>query len=366
MQSNRKRLDKCSNETLAFLRAAWEGTRNGDSVASADPRVPMGSEWSYRWRFDLKNRVSWPLGGLQEFEVTRSKNASYWLFYKKDGSELASYKEGTQVLETMSSLEQLLDGSRITSLDRHEDTLVLGLDNGKVKLVTWPACPGVAPQSCCTIDLGPGPVLAVFAGLLPRFIVSYTGHQGLVCSNRHSGVSSTLVRAPRGDLQVALEFPRLTVFSETHLWHCQDVLREPLRELHPALRPQERLLTATPCADDSTLLLETDLRLLSLREDDCQTVFYKTAVCCQVSCAPNQVAVAEQYLYGISLTIYERPSDDDHRWVSLGYTDVQAKFDIHKVLQLALLSAGDAGSDPRTLALLTDDGSVQSFSMECS
>lgn len=356
MRKGRQRRGTCGPEALRELVNAWEGRSGGGSLN----RGAIGIEMTYRWRFELQNRVLWFLGSLAEWEVARSKDALTWLFYKEDGSEFAIYTDGSEDLTVLKDLCVNLEDCRIASVDCWNGRLVLGLTNGQMKVVTW-SRDGLV-QGWFTVDLGSGPVLQVFAGLLPQFVLSYSRQEGLLCTDRNSGVTSTLLRMPRDDVQVALEFPRLAAFSESQVWHCSDVLREPLVQLEVPLRPEERLLKATPC-DDRLLLLETDRRFLSFIGDDCQTVFHKTENCCQVSCAFDQVVVAEQHLYGTSLTMYER-SSEQQRWVSLGYSDIRAKYNIHKVLRLALLSSNHR--DRRTLAVLADDGSVQSFSIECS
>lgn len=356
-QRDLQRYDRCPAGTLAVLKAVWEGRRGVGFV----PRVTVGAEWTFRWRFELQIRVLWPLGSLIEWEAVRSKDSSHWLFYKENGSQFVFYEEGSEELTVLRDLEQYLEGSRIASVDCWDEKLVLGLDSGQLKVVTWKACDGIV-QHVNTIFLGPGPIQKVFTGLLPRFVVSYSAHHGLLCSDTHSGVTFTLLRVPRGDLQVALEFPRLTAFNESQVWHSDDVLREPLQQLEVPLRPEEHLLLATPC-DDKLLVLETDRRLLSLSGQHCQTIFHKTEAYCQVSCAYDQVVVAEQHLYGTTLTVYEY-SPDQQRWISLGYSDIRAKYNITKVLRLALLSPRN--NNRRSLVVLADDGSIQSFNIECS
>lgn len=351
----------CSEGFKARLGELWEHrVRIG-----GETRV-MDEDMVYAWRFDLQRRVESRLINLAELESARSKDASSWVFYKADGSEMAVYRHSEEQLEVLTGVQEVLQGARITSVDVQGGTLVLGLDNGQIKAVTCDSHGRLL--ECETVVVGGGDVLDVFGGLWPEFIVSFGSEQGLLCTEMASGETTKLLDVPTARLErVALDFPRLSVCNASQLWACDNVLQSDLCELEAPLRPGETIVNAEPCAG-RTLLLETSQRYVSVTASEARsassassTILHKTECGLRTATSGHQLFVSEQHLYATSLAVYA-PLGASHRWLSLGYSDIRAKYSVSKVLRLTLLAAGDPATS--LLALLADDGSIHSFSVE--
>ncbi|QLL33617.1 hypothetical protein HG536_0E05280 [Torulaspora globosa] len=332
---------------------------------------PVDDDMVYAWRFDLQTRAENRVVNLAELESTRSKDASSWIFYRPDGSETAVYRHRGREddpLTVVHGVQELLQGSTIQSVDVRGGTLLLGLDSGQIKVVTCNNDGRIV--QCESLVLRSGRILDVFAGLLPEFVIAFAADEGLLCTELRSGRTSKLLDVPPARLQrVSLDFPRLSAFGATRIWSCDDVLSCPLVPVDAPLWPGEQLLNVDPCARHM-LLLETDQRYLSLdtAPAGCAcTVLHKSEyggpARAHTSTGGQQLFVSEQHLYATSLTMYGRCSRNrDCKWISLGYSDIRAKYNICRVLRLTLMTA----STPATsvLALLTDDGSIHSFSIE--
>lgn len=316
-------------------------------------------EMIYAWRFDLQRRVQSPLVNLAELESMRSKDALSWVFYRPDGSELAVYthtERESECLTVVQGLQEVLQGSQITCVDVKESTLVLGLADGSVKVVTCNSH-GSILQSY-TVALQSGSILDLFAGFLPEYLVCFATDEGLLCTEISTGHTTKLLDVPEAPPHsVSIDFPRVSVHNSTNLWSCSDLLTAGLIPIAAPLRPEEQILYAVPCAH--SLLLETNQRYLSL--DTAATILHKTdhglPARAHTAASSHQLFVAEQHLYATSLTMYGRCSRDrEPKWFSLGYSDIRAKYNITKVLRLALLTTN--------LALLADDGSIHSFTIQ--
>lgn len=325
----------------------------------------------YAWRFDLQTRAENRLVNLAELECTRSKDASSWIFYRPDGSETAVYRHRGREddpLTVVHGVQELLQGSRIQSVDVCGGILLLGLDSGQIKVVTCGNDGGI--EQCETLVLRGGRILDIFAGFFPEFVICFAADEGLLCTDLRNGRTSKLLDVPEARLQrVTLNFPRLSAFDAKQIWSCDDVLRDQLVPVSAPLRPNEQLLNVDPCAHH-TLLVETTQRYLSLDTTPAGpacTVLHKTEyggpARAHTSAGGQQLFVSEQHLYATSLTMYGRCSHTrDYKWISLGYSDIRAKYNICKVLRLTLLTTSTRTTS--ILALLTDDGSILAFSIE--
>lgn len=377
----------CSEESRRRLGTLWNSRHPPERLsAHGGPRLEEGM--TYRWKFDLQRRVESRFGSFAELKSVRSKDSSRWIFYSEDASRVVIYYcfASFDFVELV-DLQEYVQGSTITSADSLDDWLLLGLSNGKVKIITFDESGRV--RECNSVDFHAGSILDLHGRMLPHYVVACGAGEGvLVADMMGSGppVTSKLLGwvddldADCGIMMV-LSFPSVVLFNETRIWYCEDVVcvgEARLQEVDFLLRPEERLQNAKTCVDHS-LLLETDRRYLSISTtrhsaslDNTCTIFHKTDLvspqCYQVSCDGQHVFVSEQHLYGTSLTMYERSSqdNDDDVWISLGYSDIRAKYNINKVLRITvLINNNNNNNNQRYLSILAGDGSIQSFSIEC-
>lgn len=369
-----------------------ERSRIYSNEETHERQVRFEADIGYRWKMDLNLRCEYNNLNLSELLSKRSKDGALWLFYSVDGAHFMIYDSSTRSMIVVTGLNEILKerNGAISSLDcskSDEEGIYqtgIGLNNGDVRIMNCDNMGSIRESHIIASSEGPSTVTDVFSGLLPEYCMAFSSKDGLLVTDMAGPKTTFKVPLDAEDTRAGIEFktilsfPHLILFNDQQIWHYENVFQNLPNKTKYFLPPDERLLNVKPCFNNNLLLLETDQRYVSVHtsstgntHDDACTIFRKTdqnlLSTYQVSCIDQQVFVAEQHLYGTCLTMYKH-SPIANQWLSLGYTDIRAKYNISKVLRLTVLSIDDRNShnnnsENHLLSILAEDGTIQMFSI---
>lgn len=390
-RNTRQRFPHCPEELKERVVHLFDDrSRNDGNGESHERQVRFEDDIAYRWKMDLNLRCEYNNLNLSELLSKRSKDGALWLFYSADGAHFMIYDSSTRSMTVVTGLHVILNerNGTISSLDCYKNDeesvyqTVLGLTNGDVRMVNCDNMGGIRDSHIIVLSEQRSTITDVFSGLLPEYCMAFSSKDGLLVTDMVGPKTTFKVRLDAEDTSAGMEFkallsfPHLILFNHQEIWHYENVFQNVSTKIKYYLPPEERLLNVKPCFKNNLLLLETDQRYVSVHTsstgnsyDDACTLFRKTdqnlLSTYQVSCIGQQVFVTEQHLYGTCLTMYKH-SPIANQWLSLGYTDIRAKYNISKVLRLTVLSTDDRNdnnSENYLLSILAEDGTIQIFSI---
>ncbi|CAI4052885.1 Yig1p SKDI_16G0770 [Saccharomyces kudriavzevii IFO 1802] len=355
---------------------------------------------------------------LKSFESFRNFNNKYWIFYSNQAEDkkLLLYdfddQRFTVIKQQFHGQLNLLLSDTIMCMDCNFDynsntvQILVGFQNGKLLKLCCDLNGNVNNHLILKDSSNPTyrnevyrPILTIWAGLLPHFVVSFSLKDGLlITSLNHQQANGnfqsfkTNLDLPRNlntatDVKFVLNFPQFTLYQgDDIIFHCKNIL-EPNdstlnKEINFMLKTDEAVQKIDYLTKTGHVLLETNVRYLSIPtrnstenprsnvaasdSNEVYPIFYKTQELHvhalrtgrQIANNGKYIFITEQHLYGTALSVYKY-STSFKRWLFVGYSDIRAKYGIKNVKDLFVGNCLSVNSP--VVTILTDDNNIQTI-----
>ncbi|EDO17741.1 hypothetical protein Kpol_1033p47 [Vanderwaltozyma polyspora DSM 70294] len=330
----------------------------------------------------------------------KNNSTQFWIFHLNDLNKIVIYDFIKNSLFQIHLLDFIQIHDIVTCIDaRYQDndsTLVvtIGLGNGDLYYMTFDGDSNISNLKKFNIannfaisDVS----LALFNEL--RYVVSFNNYHGIILTNVDSSYNYCIPLSMEfeQDLKAVIDFPQLTVFNSSKIWHFPNVMdyigtdmtdnsSYVSNEVKVMLKPNEVIkdLSLSKKLGSSVaplLMVDTNQRILSISNyandinhfgNDDSTNWYKNTHTIlykslwntdnyEISHYNKYAVVSNHHLYDTSVTIYEHSPISDE-WIFLGYSDIRAKFNIKRVKNLSI-------TNNCTINLLSDTNENYQFNI---